>query len=214
MCQIDQKTSQWIGQRWQSHNGAGPWCRFVDIVIIQAAPVEEKWKDGTRFESKATLHLPKLITRAWRLDRANQIQVSNSRKVQVRALGRGALTREIFGYPKQCIASAIPTCSRVDWKFCKIPMKTTKASDLLNKVKTFEEADQMLHRLELRRSGDDARQLRGRQTHLRLQSELVFFSSRNSTQTTVMVTWTMDRVDRDQTFSTRCYISMMLNCSS
>ena len=85
----------------------------------------ERWKDC--FESKATLHLPKLITRAWRLDRANQIQVSNSRKVQVRALGRGRLTREISGYPKQCIAPAMPTCSWVDWKFCKIPMKTTKA---------------------------------------------------------------------------------------
>ena len=76
-------------------------------------------------------------------------------------------------------------------------MKTTKASDLLNKViNAFEEADQMLHRSELIRSLDDARQLHGRQTHLRirLQSELlsilffIFFPSRNSTQTTVMVT--------------------------
>lgn len=24
MCQIDQKMSHWLGQRWQSHNGAGP----------------------------------------------------------------------------------------------------------------------------------------------------------------------------------------------
>ena len=73
-------------------------------------------------------------------------------------------------------------------------MKTTKASDLLKKVKAFEEADQMPHRSELMRSVDDARQLHGRQTHLRLQSELLsillfyFFISRNSTQTTVMVT--------------------------
>ena len=54
-------------------------------------------------------------------------------------------------------------------------MKTTKASDLLNKVKAFEEADQMPHISELMRSVDDARQLHGRQTYLRLQSELISF---------------------------------------